>query len=48
MKLKILGTKEEIKESLPRHARYSGVLIDDELLLDFGVLIGHDGQLVKI
>ncbi|WP_068470225.1 MBL fold metallo-hydrolase [Candidatus Protochlamydia phocaeensis] len=36
MKLKILGTRGEIEESLPYHAKHSGVLIDDELLLDIG------------
>ena len=36
MKIKILGTRGEIEESAPYHSRHSGVLIDDELLLDAG------------
>lgn len=36
MKIKILGTRGEIDESLPYHSKHSGVLINDELLLDLG------------
>lgn len=36
MDLKILGTRGEIEESLPRHSKHSGVLIDGVLLLDLG------------
>lgn len=36
MQLQILGTRGEIDESLPRHRKHSGVLIDETLLLDLG------------
>lgn len=36
MKLKILGTRGEIKFSSPLHSRHSGVLVDDKLLMDLG------------
>jgi ribonuclease BN (tRNA processing enzyme) len=36
MKIKILGTRGEIDESLPYHSKHSGVLINEELLLDLG------------
>lgn len=36
MKIKILGTRGEIEESLPYHSKHSGVLIDGKLLLDLG------------
>ena len=36
MKIKILGTRGEIEASLPRHSKHSGVLIDNQLLLDLG------------
>lgn len=36
MILKILGTRGEVKESAPGHSRHSGVLIDDQILLDLG------------
>lgn len=36
MKIKVLGTRGEIKVSAPYHAKKSGVLIDDTLLLDVG------------
>lgn len=36
MHITILGTRGEIKESAPFHSKKSGVLIDDELLLDCG------------
>lgn len=36
MKIKVLGTRGEIKPSAPYHSNKSGVLINDELLLDFG------------
>ncbi len=34
--IKILGTRGEIEESAPYHSKKSGVLINDELLLDMG------------
>lgn len=36
MEVKILGTKGEIDQSLPRHSKQSGILIDRVLLLDLG------------
>jgi glyoxylase-like metal-dependent hydrolase (beta-lactamase superfamily II) len=36
MKIKVLGTRGEIEETLPYHSKHSGVLIDDRLLLDLG------------
>ncbi len=36
MKIKILGTRGEIKESAPWHTRHSGVLVDDTFLFDLG------------
>lgn len=36
MKIKILGTRGEIKESLPGYSKHSGVLVDDKILLDLG------------
>ncbi len=36
MKIKILGTRGEIEASAPYHSRHSGVLINDELMLDLG------------
>lgn len=36
MHIKILGTRGEIKPSAPYHSRKSGVLINDELMLDVG------------
>ncbi|MFW6110318.1 MAG: MBL fold metallo-hydrolase [Patescibacteria group bacterium] len=36
MKVKILGTRGEIKPSSPYHSRHSGVLINNELLVDLG------------
>ena len=36
MKLRILGTRGEIKSSAPRHSKHSGVLIDGKLMLDVG------------
>lgn len=36
MKLKILGTRGEVKESAPRHSKHSGVLVDGQILLDLG------------
>jgi ribonuclease BN (tRNA processing enzyme) len=36
MKIAILGTRGEIKQSTAYHARHSGVLIDDSLLCDLG------------
>lgn len=36
MKIKVLGTRGEIPESRPYHSKYSGILVNDELLLDVG------------
>lgn len=36
MQIEILGTRGEIEPSAPYHSRRSGILIDDELLLDVG------------
>lgn len=36
MKIRILGTRGEIKTTLPRYSNHSGVLIDNKLLLDVG------------
>jgi glyoxylase-like metal-dependent hydrolase (beta-lactamase superfamily II) len=36
MKVKILGTRGEIEDSLPNHSKHSGVLVDNKLLLDLG------------
>jgi len=36
MKITILGTRGEVKESAPGHIRHSGVLVDLEILLDIG------------
>lgn len=36
MKIKVLGTRGEIPESLPYHSKRSGILVDDELLIDLG------------
>lgn len=36
MKIRVLGTRGEIEESAPRHARHSGLLVDGRLLFDLG------------
>jgi ribonuclease BN (tRNA processing enzyme) len=36
MKITILGTRGEVKESAPEHIRHSGVLVDQAILLDIG------------
>ncbi|MBU0530916.1 MAG: MBL fold metallo-hydrolase [Candidatus Uhrbacteria bacterium] len=36
MKIKILGTRGEVKPSTPYHAHHSGVLIDETLMFDLG------------
>ncbi|MFD0976154.1 MBL fold metallo-hydrolase [Salinimicrobium gaetbulicola] len=36
MKVKILGTRGKIKPSAPKHRNYSGILIDDKILVDIG------------
>lgn len=36
MKIKILGTRGEIPDILPYHSKHTGILVDDQLLLDFG------------
>lgn len=36
MKIKILGTRGEIKPTLPKHSKHSGVLIDEKIMFDLG------------
>jgi len=36
VRIKVLGTRGEIDESAPRHARHSGLLVDGKLLFDLG------------
>lgn len=36
MKVKILGTRGKIKPTAPKHRNYSGILIDDKILVDIG------------
>lgn len=36
MKLKILGTRGKIPQSAPRYEKYSGILLDDQILIDVG------------
>jgi phosphoribosyl 1,2-cyclic phosphodiesterase len=36
MHITVLGTRGNIRPSAPRHSRHSGILVDDEILLDFG------------
>lgn len=36
MQILVLGTRGEIPESLPYHSKQSGVLVNQELLIDFG------------
>jgi ribonuclease BN (tRNA processing enzyme) len=36
MKISVLGTRGEIEDSAPRHARHSGLLVDGRLLFDLG------------
>ena len=36
MRIRVLGTRGEIEPSAPYHARHSGVLLDDTILLDLG------------
>lgn len=36
MKLLVLGTRGEIPESLSFHSKHSGILVDNEFLIDFG------------
>lgn len=36
MHVKILGTRGEIEEKAPFHSKHTGILIDDELLIDVG------------
>ncbi len=36
VKIRVLGTRGEIKESAPRHSRHSGVLVDGRLMFDLG------------
>jgi hypothetical protein len=36
MKIKILGTRGDIKAAKPYHAKHSGVLVDNTLLFDLG------------
>lgn len=36
MRIKILGTRANIEKTAPYHSKHSGVLVDDEILLDLG------------
>lgn len=36
MKVKILGTRGKIPQSAPRHKNYSGILLDEKILIDVG------------
>ncbi len=36
MNLKLLGTRGKIPQSAPQHKNYSGILIDDKILIDVG------------
>ncbi len=36
MKIRVLGTRGEIRQSAPRHSRHSGLLVDGRLLFDLG------------
>jgi glyoxylase-like metal-dependent hydrolase (beta-lactamase superfamily II) len=36
LKITILGTRGEIPNSLPYHSKHTGILVDDELLIDVG------------
>lgn len=36
MKVKVLGTRGKIPQSTPRHKNYSGILIDDKIMVDAG------------
>lgn len=36
MKIQVLGTRGEIKPSLPYHSHHTGVLLDEKILLDLG------------
>lgn len=36
MNLKILGTRGKIPQSAPRYEKYSGILLDDQILIDLG------------
>ena len=36
MKIKILGTRANIKAGTPGHTKHSGVLVDNKLLFDVG------------
>lgn len=36
MKIKILGTRGEIEQSAPYYSKKSGILLDDQILLDIG------------
>jgi len=36
MRLKILGTRGEVKASSPYHSKHSGILLDKEILFDIG------------
>lgn len=50
MNIKILGTKGEIKESTNYHAKKSGVLIDNCIMLDYGEsqFFQHDPKYILI
>ena len=36
MRIKVLGTRGEVEPSLPYHSKHSGVLVDNQIMLDLG------------
>ncbi|MBD3360119.1 MAG: hypothetical protein GF365_05450 [Candidatus Buchananbacteria bacterium] len=48
MKIKILGTRGEIKASAPYHSHHSGVLLDNNILFDLGEyeFLQHNPQVI--
>jgi ribonuclease BN (tRNA processing enzyme) len=50
MKIKVLGTRGEVKSSAPHHSKKSGILIDNKILIDVGEkeFIGLNPQIIFI
>ena len=50
MKIKVLGSRGEIRASAPYHSKHSGVLVDKKLLLDFGEIefLKHNPKYILI
>lgn len=48
MQIKILGTRGKIPHSAPRHSKYSGILIDQKILVDVGepLFLDHRPELI--